>query len=299
MSRYKKIKFIDLRKFCDQHLPNKRDNLFSAFIKVVFIFVIAGIISSVVYFGVYYKNYRSELNIIKEDRNIFYGNSIGNANTKLLKQNGDYKAWIRLKGTNLDNPIYKTDNNSFYINHNSVKKKSRYGSLFFDSACELSDKNSVIYGNNAEYGLMFGTLERLREISFYKKNSVIEFTEDTIETNFIIYAVFVLNSKEEQDNGNIYDIYKTKFETQEDFDAWIDDARQRSVVETNVSVGLNDKIITLVTDCEDFEDARLVVMARSQRNGEDLYTTQDMACLNKTPKFPKIWYDKRNIKYPF
>ena len=108
-----------------------------------------------------------------------------------------------------------------------------------------------------------------------------------------------MNSKKTQDDGNIYDIRMNDFADAARVDGWVSDAKERSVINTNIDVNKYDKIITLVTTCDDFEDARLVVMARCVREGETLSITNDRATPNPTPKYPKKWYTDRNIKYPF
>jgi len=117
--------------------------------------------------------------------------------------------------------------------------------------------------------------------------------------DYKIFAVFVLNSKAEDDGGYVYNIFRKEFASLEDFDFWVAEARQRSVVTATTDVLPEDNILTLVTGCDDFEDARLIVMARSAREDEVLNHTDETATISKNPKYPKKWYENRNIAYPF
>ena len=282
-----------------EHLPNNRDNLTRILIKVSFLLVCVAILVGSICFGTYYCHSYSQQKLIFKDQAIFNNNSAQRSAAILKSQNSDYTAWLNLNGTQLNNPVFKTDDNSFYLNHNSLKGKSRYGSLFLDYRSDFSDKNAVVYGNSAKDGMMFATLNKLRELGFYKENYRLKLSFDDEETEYLIYSIFVLNSKKNQDNGRIYSVYQKEFYNEETFNAWVDEAKNRSLINTNIDVNYKDKILTLITSCEDFEDARLVVMARSERAGEIPSSVNINATVNPNPKFPKKWYDERNIKYPF
>lgn len=300
MKRYKTSNCVNFfKKLMQEYLPNKTDYVKQFIIKIAFLLCIAGVFCSGIYFFTYYSNSVHQQKLMREQQLLFESYNFKKSEKLLSKQNSDYVAWLSIDGTPLNNAVYKTTNNSFYMTHNHLKKSSSYGALCLDYRFDLSDNNTVIYGLNLENGLMFGTLSKLRELNFYKQNSVITLTHDNLEHNFKIYALFVLNSSKKQDNGEIYNLYKNDFSDQYGFYAWVEDAKERSLINTNVDVTTDDKILTLVTDCDDFEDARLVVMARSERRNENLSSENFYAVLNKNPKYPKKWYDVRNIDYPF
>lgn len=299
MRRYKETgskKF--LKTFFKQYLPNKTDNVKQITIKSVFILLFIAVWVAGIYFSVYYFNDLSEKNLMEESRAAFAENP-----KRLLKENSDYKAWLELEGTNLNNPVYQAQDNSFYLWKNPAKEDSSYGSLFLDYRCKISedkrDNNLVIYGNNLENGYLFGELDKLRNPDFFKNNSLLKFTDFSGTEEYKIYAVFVLNASAEDDDGYVYNIYRNDFKDENDFKFWVSEAKERSIISTLVDVLPQDKIITLVTDCKDFQNARLVVMARSCREGEIITSVDNTAVANKKPKHPKKWYEERNIEYPF
>lgn len=296
MSRYKENR---LEAFLKNYIPSTKDNLKQICLKVIFLLSIIGILISGIYFGGYYYDNFCEEKLLSTNREIFENNDLKTSFNTLKNKNSDYRAWLRLDGTKLSCPVYKTDDNSFYMNHNSLKKKSSFGALFFDYRFELGDKNRVIYGNSLENGNLFSVLEKMRTLKFYKQNSVLKLTDKDSEIDYIVYAVFVLNAKLEDDGGYIYNIYRNTFASKRDFDSWCAEAKEKSVITTNVDVDETDSIITLVTQCDDFENARLVVMARSVRPGEEPFSLSEKAVANKNPRYPKKWYSERNIKYPF
>jgi len=252
--------------------------------------------------------------LINKSRDIWYSDSneqedasegdlISEAERALLKENPDFKGWIRLNNTKIDNPIYQAENNMYYLDHNQKGEKSVYGALYFDCKNriteEVTDKNLVIYGHEMRNGSMFGNLKKLKNLDFYKQNPVIQFSSlyrKAAWYDYKIFAVFVLNAAKKDDNGYIYNIYRSKFSNEAEFEKWSSEAYERSVINTNVDVKLGDNIITLVTCSSDFKNSRLVVMAREVREGESYIVDTSQATVNKNPLYPARWYKERGIK---
>lgn len=295
------------------YIPNRRDNIKQIIIKVFFLVSLTVLIISSVYLANYFLTANRQDSIINDSREIWHSalNDSADAvnkpsedvNALMLKENSDYKGWITISNTKVDNPIYQTDNNDFYLNHNQQKKKSAYGALFFDHNNIITenktDSNLVIYGHNMINGSMFGTLKKFKSLDFYKANPTIEFSTLYKKSTYKIYAIFVLNASKADDNGYIYNISRNNFLNDDDFNSWVNEAYERSIINTGVDVELGDNIITLVTCVNDFDDARLVIMARETRENEESYVDTSSASVNPSPRYPKRWYDERGLKYPF
>lgn len=295
------------------YIPNRRDNIKQIIIKVFFLLSLTVLIISSVYLANYFLTANRQDSIINDSREIWHSalNDSADAvnkpsedvNALMLKENSDYKGWITISNTKVDNPIYQTDNNDFYLNHNQQKKKSAYGALFFDHNNIITenktDSNLVIYGHNMINGSMFGTLKKFKSLDFYKANPTIEFSTLYKKSTYKIYAIFVLNASKADDNGYIYNISRNNFLNDDDFNSWVNEAYERSIINTGVDVELGDNIITLVTCVNDFDDARLVIMARETRENEESYVDTSSASVNPSPRYPKRWYDERGLKYPF
>ncbi len=299
MSKFKTPDTGTVTEYLTDLFPNSKDNLIQIIIKLSFLLASLAILTSGIFFtGHYYSDFK-ELSVSLADREIFENYGIEEANQRLHSRNYDYRAWLNLGETSLNNPVFKSTDNRFYLSHNSLKNKNINGSLFLDCKCSLTDNNIIIYGNSPENGGLFSTLHSLRQLSFYREHSLLTLTDSKTNRNYKIYAVFVLNSSRNQDDGRIYNIHRQDFSNDSTFDSWVDEAKKRSIINTGVSVKSSDKILTLVTSCEDFEDARLIVMARLETNGEELSNINASATANPSPKYPKKWYEDRNIKYPF
>lgn len=304
MKRYKETRMQTfLRCFLNDYLPNSRDNLKRLITKLLFLISVCALIAGSFYIGGFYYGNAKEKKILESQRQALQNGGLSDIFGRLSSENSDYKAWLSIGDTQLSNPVYQTDNNSFYLNHNSRKEKSRYGALFFDYRSLITgskrDKNLVIYGNSPSGETLFGNLSKLRTLSVYKKNSVVNLLTKNGGYDYKVYAIFVLNAKEADEKGSTYNIYRKKFSDEDDFESWCKEAKERSVINTQVNVKMQDNILTLVSECDDFEDARLVVMAREVRNDETVELDSPSATVNNKPRYPKKWYDVRNIKYPF
>lgn len=292
------------------YIPNKRDNIKQIILKVFFIIAFIALIISASYLANYFISSKKQDNIIDNTRELWH-NSVNldkpqesvDTFTKLETENSDFKGWLSMPAAGVDHPVYQTTDNDFYLKHNQQKKRSAYGALFIDSNNTVTekerDKNIVIYGHNMKNGSMFGSLKRVRQLDFYKKNPTFKFTTKNQTTTYKIYAVILLNASKADDNGYIYNIYRKSFNDEADFNAWRDEGLERSMINTGVDVNINDNIMTLITCANDFDNARLILMARELREGETEAIDASAAKINPSPRYPKRWYDDRNREYPF
>ena len=317
-----KIKDIFLRFFKYLYLsyiPNKKDSVKQIIIKVLLFVCIISLVVSSTYIANYFLEAKQQEEIIDESRQIWHSvpftptvdgaetsevkeEVISEAEKYMLKENPDFKGWVRISNTKIDNPIYQTSNNTYYLDHNQKKKKSVYGALYFDYKNKITEEetdcNLVVYGHEMKNGSMFGELKKLRNLNFYKENPTVEFSTLYRDSYYKIYAIFVLNADKKDDNGYVYNIYRKKFLDSYDFDKWTREAKERSLIETNVDVTYGDNILTLVTCSNDFENARLVVMAREVRQGESHVVDTANAVVRPNPLYPQKWYTKRGLKKP-
>ncbi len=293
------MNFIRLKEkltlFLEKHLPNSRDNIKQIFIKCLYILSLAAVLASGIAVSDFFIGIERENRISEEYRTAF--TQSGETTERLQTENSDIKGWLSFKGIGVNHPLLQGDDNSFYLNHNGKKKKSTIGSLLIDCRTDTeNDRNIIIYGNDNKDGSMFGGLKKLRNVAFYRKNSVIKLNISGESKSYKIYAVFVLNSSKKDDNNYIYNISRKEFFGEEDFNSWTQEAKERSVIDTGVSVGIEDSILTLVTACDDFPNARLVVMAKSGEENEYELQMTSNASANPHAIYPEKWYTLRGIE---
>lgn len=220
----------------------------------------------------------------------------------LSKENPDIKAWITIDNTAVDLPIYQTDNNYYYLNHNMYKENNRYGALFLDYRNKLSaekkSQNLTIYGHNMNDGSMFGTLKNYKSANFYKENPTFKITTPEGVEYYAIFSVMIMNATAKDDNGYLYGFTRSSFSSNEHFLSWIAESLERSLLVTNVKIREDDQIVTLVT-CENekatFENSRLVVMGK-KISKTDAENANFKVMLNPNPKYPQAWYDAKGLE---
>lgn len=175
-----------------------------------------------------------------------------------LKQiNDDTVGWLKVNNTNVDYPVVQANDNDYYLKRNFKKEKDNSGWIFMDYRADsknLSD-NTIIFGHNMYYsGVMFGTLYKAKESSWYTNpdNQIIKFDTLYDKMKWQIFSIYVT------DVTNDYLI--ADFSTDEKFQNFIDLITNRSKYEFNTPVSIKDKILTLST-CSNNGQKRLVIHA--------------------------------------
>lgn len=190
------------------------------------------------YVSPYYKNYAKVISILKET-------------------NPDTVGWLTVNNTTVNYPVVQAPNNSYYLNHDFNKNSNSLGWIFMDyrnNPSEL-DQNTVIYGHNlAKDKIMFGNLSATMNVKWYTNpsNQYITFNTASGDMRWRIFSIYKIPAT------NDY-LYNT-FETQNDFLAFVDKLKSRSIYDFGVTVKENDKIVTLST-CQNSGKNRLVIHA--------------------------------------
>ena len=176
---------------------------------------------------------------------------------ELQSRNPDTIAYIQVNGTNIHYVVVKGTNNSFYLSHNFDKKWNLAGWVFADyhNKFDESDKNIIIYAHNMKDGSMFETLKNTLNKEWYsnKKNHIV--TLVTVK-GIYKYQVFSTYSIEPED----YYI-NTSFNDDNEFLKFLDTLKNRSVYNYDVSLSINDKILTL-SSCLGDGSKRVVLHAK-------------------------------------
>lgn len=190
------------------------------------------------YVSPYYKNYAKVISVLKET-------------------NSDTVGWLTVRNTTVNYPVVQASNNSYYLNHDFNKHSNSLGWIFMDyrnNAQDL-DQNTVIYGHNINKAkIMFGNLSATLKSSWYLKadNQYITFNTSAGEMEWRIFSIYTIAAT------NDY-LYNT-FDTQNDFLAFANKMKSRSIYDFGVEIKENDKLLTLST-CQSNGKNRLVVHA--------------------------------------
>lgn len=176
---------------------------------------------------------------------------------KLKEQNNETVAWIKVNNTNIEYPVVRAIDNSFYLNHSFDKSKNSAGWIFADyrNKFDNTDKNIVIYGHNMRDGSMFGSMKNILNSEWYDNEENTDITLYT-ENEKSIYKVFSIYKIESED----YYI-KTEFSNNNEFEKFIETLKKRSIKKFNIDISKEDSILTLST-CANNNKYRVVLHAK-------------------------------------
>ncbi len=205
------------------------------------------------------------------------------------EQNADTIAWLCVTGTDINNAVMQTANNSDYLTLDENGNYSVWGSYFADYYANLTSpdsliQNTVIYGHaeNPENpdGEKFSQLFRYTELDFMRENPYIYLTVGDETLVFEIFAVFYTD---------IDFYYINPYPNNDDFDTFINTVQAKNeYVFSDIEVTDQDKLLTLSTcshkyDYENTRDQRLVVMGKLVDSTTDSIPT---VLLNPSPERP-------------
>ncbi len=220
---------------------------------------------------------------------------------RLYATNNEFAGYLEAPGINMSLPVVQTTDDEAYLNKNFYGKSTKYGCPFVSylNRLEPLDYNTVIFGHHMNDHTIFGALDNYKTLAGYKKSPTIAFNTLYRDYTWKVFAVFITNAVAQDDNGYVFNYYFTALPTNEQKAAYLNELKQRSLYDTGVDVQPGDPLLTLSTCSHEFDDARLVVVARLVRNGENAAVDTGKAALNSNPRYPQVYYDKKKLNNPY
>lgn len=182
----------------------------------------------------------------------------------LYEINPDLAGWIEIPDTDLAKPVVQGEDNEFYLDHDFYGEPDKRGVIFVNADTNLwpGEPNTVLYGHHMRDGSMFGMLRNYKEKSYYDAHPAFYFHSLYEEREYEIVSV-VITSLYPQDDFKYYD-YK-KIETQEDFYAYYNSIKERSLYETGVTAVYGDELVTLCTCDYSMPEGRMLVIGKRRQ----------------------------------
>ena len=176
---------------------------------------------------------------------------------ELLELNNDTIGWIKVNNTKINYPVVQAKDNEYYLDHSFYKKRNSLGWIFADyrNTFNILSDNTIIYGHNAiNLGLMFGTLDKVLNKSWYTNNSnlTIMFSIKNEVYYWKIFSVYTTKTTN--------DYLTTDFSNRDEYQQFLNMIKGRSQIDFETTVKSTDKILTLST-CHKDNNHRLVVHA--------------------------------------
>lgn len=221
-----------------------------------------------------------------------------------LKQiNPDVRAWIKITGTLINNPVVVGTDNNYYLSHDFNGNESVSGTIFssYLNKWDGTDDNTILFGHNMHTGEFFAYVNHYvpydassEPLAFYKVHPTIMMsTPDGGCETYKIFAGIVANTQSKYGEVFRY-VDKTKFADVNDFNNFILEVMDRSWFFTDVDLTYGDELLTLSTCWWPLGrevDTRWVLFARKVRDGESEYVDTSKAFRNYQAKLFDYYYD--------
>ncbi|MBQ8921297.1 MAG: sortase [Oscillospiraceae bacterium] len=228
---------------------------------------------------------------------------------QFYSQNPDLIGYIRIKGTMVSYPVVQkksndiNDNkNDYYLYRTFHQESSKSGCIFMDYRCHFDEvhdhyrivdnsDNLLIYGHNMNNQTMFGSLRHYyKNPSYYMEHPTVELYSLYNLYDYKIFAIFVTDGMD-FDSEYAFDCWNTlDFANEDEFYAYVNEAKKRTTVNTNVDVKYGDPILTLYTCHGLHANAKLILMCRQVRPGESLTEGTENATLNDNVLYTQQYY---------
>lgn len=208
--------------------------------------------------------------------------------------NPEIIGWLQVPGTDINEPVVQTTNNSKYLRRDYAGKYDFQGSYFMDYESRSGVRSAlsrhlIIYGHNTAMvqddpnGLDFAQLLRFEDPEFAATHPYVFYSSTEEDMVWEIFAVFYTDLK-----------FKYVEMINNQIDTLVNEAKARSVLTYSVQVdAANDTILTLSTCTAKYgyvngdSRARFCVMARLVPAGAELKSTVGVE-KNTSVKAPQL-----------
>lgn len=172
----------------------------------------------------------------------------------LIELNKEVKAWIIIENTNINYPVVQASDNEKYLRQTLEGEWNNAGSIFIDCRNKqpFKEKNTIIHGHNQRNHMMFHDLVNYKEERYWKEHPYIQILMPNGESYlYYIYAYYITQE--------ISKTYFVEFSSQQQYKQYLDYIEQNNVYNTDITIKNTDRIITLSTCTNSWNEERVVV----------------------------------------
>lgn len=220
----------------------------------------------------------------------------------LYDMNSDIIGWVSIKdfgdenGNYIDYPVMQSEDNDYYLSHDFFRNEKSYGAIYADARSKITATRNpdvtILYGHNMASGGFFTKLHEYKnKASFVKDNNIVTYSTLWEENEYVIFACFLTGVREDQDDIPIFKYHNIlQFKNNlAQFDYWYKNILYRNYYLTDIECTMDDEYLLLSTCSSDLYDARLVVVARKVREGED--PSKYTYVSNANVRMPAVFYE--------
>ncbi|MBQ8470130.1 MAG: class B sortase [Clostridia bacterium] len=170
--------------------------------------------------------------------------------------NPDVYGWLQVYGTPIDYPVVQGKNLHQYLNLDAAGKFTLSGSLFLDpdNARSMTDPVSIIYGHHMDKGLMFGSLEKFADPTFFEEHPYGDLFFDGQNHGLEFFAYLIADA---------YDttVYNTGV-SPEEFESYLEVLRGKAQHTRSLDLRAGDRVVLLSTCASGTSNSRYILAAR-------------------------------------
>ena len=158
--------------------------------------------------------------------------------------------------------VCQCEDNAYYASHRFDKSEDPAGMIYMDCRCSAwpLGQNTILYGHNMRDGSRFGKLNRFTSAEYLIKHPYVRYASLYEIHDYQPITVFYANVNSE--STDYFDFAVTEFSDESAFDAYIQEIKQRSVIDIPVTAQYGDNLLTLATCSETGEGGRLVIVCK-------------------------------------
>ena len=180
---------------------------------------------------------------------------------QLLDQNPDFVGMVGFDDMALY--VCQSNDNTFYASHRFDGSSDETGMIYMDCRCSvwpLSD-NTILYGHNMRDGSRFGKLKRMTNMEYVEANPIVRFASLYEIHEYAPIAVFYANADSTEET---FDWAQIQFQSFQDYENYIENITNRSILKLQTEAQYGDSLLTLVTCSERETGNRLIVVCVAQ-----------------------------------
>ncbi len=175
--------------------------------------------------------------------------------------------WLEIADINgepfLSYPVMQTDDNEYYLTHNTDQQNDKNGSIFMDCNCDAikPSDNLILYGHHMQSGRMFGNLVKYEDYNFYLTHRIIKF--DTIYEHGEYEVMYAFRTSLKTEDDISFKYYRfIDANGAEEFNSYMNEMARMSLYDTGVTAVWGDHLLTLSTCDYEEKNGRFAVVAR-------------------------------------
>ncbi len=175
----------------------------------------------------------------------------------LLSINSEVVGWITVEGTNIDYPMVQAADNEKYLRMTLTGEWNNAGSIFVDYkvAQPFVSDNTIIHGHNQRNNMMFHEVVNYADADYFNNHQrILIYTPDGSCSTYQVFAFYKIPSH------NV--TYDCNYASKGEYQQYLNHIAANNWYNTGVQVTTDDRIITLSTCSNEWDDTRYVIHAK-------------------------------------